>query len=246
MRWFSLATAGFVAAVSLTAQKQDLQFDVASIKPSAPGSKLGTIRPAPGRRRYVGTSVSLKLLITVAYRVNYAQVSGPAWISDDLFDVNAEAERPSSIEDLHVMLRNMVADRFRLRMHSENKAMPAYVLTVDKGGIKMTPRDPASAGDPEIRQPGPGVLNAKSAAMDYFAWLLSLFVDKPILDKTGLGGVYDFELSWNPDLTIEPGAENTRPGLFEAVRRQLGLRLEAQNGPLPILVIDHAERPKPD
>jgi uncharacterized protein (TIGR03435 family) len=63
---------------------------------SAAGGRLGTIHPAPGHQRYVGTNVSLKLMMTVAYRVNYEQISGPDWISDDLFDVNAQAEPPAS------------------------------------------------------------------------------------------------------------------------------------------------------
>src|SRR5215469_14098775 len=105
----------FPPALCLCAPPPDLKFEVTSIRPSAPGSKLGTIYPAPGRQRYVGTSVSLELMMTVAYRVNYAQISGPSWISDDLFEVNAAAEKPSGIEELHVMLANMLADRFKLR-----------------------------------------------------------------------------------------------------------------------------------
>lgn len=243
MRLIRTAAVFFPAVLCLSAPTPDLRFEVASIKPSAPGSKLGTIYPAPGRQRYVGTCVSLKLMMTVAYRVNYAQISGPGWISDDLFDVNAAAEKPSGIEELHVMLRNMVAERFRLRMHTETKVRPVYMLSVDKSGVKMKPSE--TAGDPLVSEPGAGSLTGHFTPMSYFAWLLGLFVDRPIVDRTGLKNVYDFTLTWNPDLTTEVQADSA-PGLFEALRKQLGLRLDAQNGPLEVLVIDHAERPEPN
>lgn len=231
-------------AFGLFAQPPDLRFEVASIKPSAPGSKLGSIYPAPGRRRYVGTSVSLKLMMTVAYHLNYEQISGPGWISDELFDVNAAAEKPSTIEELHTMLRNMVEERFRLRMHDETKVRPVYVLSVDKAGVRMKPSE--TAGDPHVSGPGPGSLTGHSTPMDYFSWLLGLFVDRPILDRTGLKDVYDFTLTWNPDLTTDTADDNPEPGLFEALRKELGLRLDGQNGPLEVKVIDHVEQPEPN
>jgi len=239
-----ISALGFVAAFCLYAQGPPLQFEVASISPSAPGSALGTIRPAPGRQRYVGTNVSLKLMMTVAYRVNYQQISGPAWISDDLFNVNARAEKPSSIEELHTMLQNMVAERFRLRIHTEMKTRPVYVLSADKSGIKMKPSRTES--DPLVSQPAQWTLAARSTPMNYFSWLLGLFVDRPIIDRTGLKDAYDFTLNWNPDLSADTSADNSAPGLVEALKKDLGLRLEAQNGPLEILVIDHAERPDPN
>jgi uncharacterized protein (TIGR03435 family) len=231
------------AALVFSAPAADLRFEVASIKPSAPGSKLGTIYPAPGRQRYVGISVSLKLMMTVAYRVNYEQISGPGWISDDLFDVNAEADKPSTIEELHVMLRNMVADRFKLRMHTETRVRPVYMMSVDKSGVKMKPSE--TAGDPQVSEPAAGSLVGHFTPMSHFAWLLGLFVDRPIVDRTGLKDVYDFTLTWNPDLTTDAQADSA-PGLFEALRKQLGLRLDAQSGPLEVMVIDHAERPDPN
>lgn len=251
-----MATAAFLTAFCLFAQKSDLQFEVASLKPGAPGGRLGTIYPASGRRRYVGSNVSLKLMISVGYHVNSDQISGgPPWISSALFDLNAEAEKPSRIEDLHAMLRNLIAERFKLRMHSETKTRPVYVLSVDKSGIKMMPSDPATAGDPLISQPSAGTLTAHNTPMDYFGWLLSLFLDRPILNQTGLDGIYDFRLSWTPALSAslpdshsfsDTGDDNTAPGIFEALRQQLGLRLHAQNGPVEILVIDHAEKPDPN
>jgi uncharacterized protein (TIGR03435 family) len=244
MHCVRLAFAALLTVSSLSAQAPDLQFEVASLKPSKPGAPPGSLFPAPGRQRYVATGASLRLFITVAYRVRDDQVSGgPGWLTSDYFDMNARAERPSSIEELHGMLRNLIKERFKLRMHVETKEHPVYVLTVDKTGVKMTPRDIASTGDALIQQSGPATLTARFTSMDYFAWLLSFFVDRPILDRTGLKGVYDFNLSWNSDLSADLPGDTSGPGIFEALRKQLGLRLEPQNGPLEILVIDHAEKP---
>jgi uncharacterized protein (TIGR03435 family) len=244
MHFVRLTVAVILSVFSLPAQAPDLQFEVASLKPSPPDTPPGTIYPAPGRQRYIATGASLRNLITVAYRVRDNQISGgPGWLTTDYFEMNAEAERPSSVEELHVMLRNLIKERFKLRMHVETKELPVYVLSVDKTGVKMTPSDSTSAGDSLVRQSAPGTLTARFTSMEYFAWLLSFFVDRPILDRTGLKGVYDFTLSWNQVLSADLPGDSSGPGIFEALRKQLGLKLEPQNGPLEILVIDHAEKP---
>ncbi len=82
--------------------------------------------------------------------------------------------------------------------------------------------------------------------MDYLTWLLSVHLDRPVIDRTGLKGTYDFTLSFTPELSAglpDPAADSSDPGLFEALQKQLGLKLEAQRGLVPILVIDHVEKP---
>jgi uncharacterized protein (TIGR03435 family) len=249
----AVPVAASLTVFGLLAQAPELQFEVASLKPSPPGEKGGGIRPAPGGTRYLATGVPLKLLLTVAYRIRDDQISGgPAWMGTDLFDMNAEAERPASMDELHVMLQNLIKERFKLRMHSETKERPVYFLSVDKTGVKTKPHEIGSAGDPWIDQPGFGRLTAKFTPMDYFAWRLSLMLDRPVLDRTGLKGGYDFDLSWTPDLP--PGfpegglingqaVDTSGPTIFAALEKQLGLKLEAQRGPFEILVIDHAEKP---
>jgi uncharacterized protein (TIGR03435 family) len=130
-----------------------LKFEVASIKPSQSAGGTMGIRPAPGGERYIATNITLKLLITVAYRIRADQVAGgPAWMDTAAFDMNAKAERPSSLEELHAMLQNLLADRFKLRFHRETKEMPIYALTVDKDGPKLKAHQASSAGDPFIHQ----------------------------------------------------------------------------------------------
>jgi uncharacterized protein (TIGR03435 family) len=237
-----------VATLTILCIARAQKFEVASLKPSQPGEQGGGIRPAPGGQRYVAGNMPLRQLIMVAWRVKIDQVSGgPGWIDTDRWDMNAQAERPSSIDELHVMLQNLLKERFKLQMHSETKEHPVYVLTVDKGGLKMKPHEIGTANDPWIDQPGVGKLNAKFTPMDYFAWRLSMILDRPVLDRTELKGGYDFDLSWTPDLPsgLPEGApvDTSGPTIFAALPKQLGLKLEPQRGPVEIMVIDHAEKP---
>ena len=230
------------------------QFEVASLKPSSPGEQGESLRPAQGGRRYTGTNRTLRQFLLTASGIRPDQISGgPKWIDTAGFDLNAEADKPSSIEELHVMLRNLITERFRLQLHSEKKERAVYTLVAQKNGIKMQPDSARSAGDRRIVV-GIGKLSAKFASMVYFAFALSLTLDRPVIDRTELTGDYDFELSWAPDpATSAPEADringgtldrpSDNPSIFEALEKQLGLRLVSQRAPVEILVIDHAEKP---
>lgn len=235
-----------------------MKFEVASVKRSQAPDGRGVIRPAPGGERYVATNVTLKLMIMVAYRVKGTQITGgPAWINNDRFDMNAKAERPSTPAELHLMLQDLLADQFKLRFHPETKELPVYVLTVDKGGPKLQPHQAQSAGDPWIDAafvPPKMTWHATFAPMAYFAWRLSVQMDRPVIDRTNLVGGYDFDLAFTPELRSDTaalggpakGAEMDNPGptIFDAVRDQLGLKLERQKGPVEIMVIDRVEKPE--
>jgi uncharacterized protein (TIGR03435 family) len=164
-------------------------------------------------------------------------------MATDLWDINAEAERPSSIEEFHVMLRNLLKERFNLRMHSETKERPVYILSVDKTGVKMAPNEIGTADDASIDEAGFLKWTSKSIPMDYLAWLLSVYLDRPVIDRTGLTGTWDFTLSWTPDLPTRQPDDSVYPGIFEALQKQLGLKLESQRAPVEVLVIDHVEKP---
>jgi uncharacterized protein (TIGR03435 family) len=117
-----------------------LKFEVASIKPSQPGSPGGAIRPAAGGESYIASNVTLKVMTMVAYRIKADQVSGgPAWIDTELYDMNAKAERSSSIEELHAMLQDLLADRFKLRFRREIRELPVYARMVDSSKRCGTP-----------------------------------------------------------------------------------------------------------
>ncbi len=245
-----------VRAQSPSAAPAPLKFEVASLKPSAPGGRGGGIRPGQGGERYDATNVSLRLLITVAYRVKDEQVAGgPEWLDAQLYDMRAKAEKPSGMEELHPMLQDLLAERFQLKFHRETKELPIYALTVDKNGPKLQPHEAQSAGDPWIDQAQEQFLHLKWHAtfvpMDFFAWRLGLFMDRPVVDLTQLKGGYDFDLAF----TREPppglpenfqvngqAIDTSGPSIFEAMQKQLGLKLERQKGPVEILVIDRAEK----
>jgi len=257
-----IAVAVFFAAWLAGAQPptQDpgsLKFEVASVKPTPAGVRGGTARPEPGGRRYRGTNLPLKLYISSAYRIKTDQVVGaPGWTETEGFDIEAQAEKPSTMEELHLMMRNLLADRFHLRFHWETKEMSMYALTVDKSGSRLTPHNAANAGDPWIEQTRVMPFHAKwiatFASMDLFAFRLSAIMDRPVIDQTGLKGDYDFTLTYTMDLppNIPPNAllngqpiDTTGPTIFQALQQQLGLRLEPRKGPVPVMVIDHVEKP---
>jgi uncharacterized protein (TIGR03435 family) len=242
-------------SVSAFAQPKTLKFEVASLKPAPEGGRGGAIRPAQGGERYLANNLPLRMLIQVAYQLKPDQiVGGPDWVNTDRWDMNAKAEKPSNADELHLMLQDLLVERFQLKFHNETKEMPVYVLSVDKGS-KMTAHDAASAGDPWIDQAIQGAVHAKwsakFASMDFFAWRLSQILDRPVINRTDLKGGFDFDLSFTRDLPpgIAPDAlvngepiDTSGPNIFSAVKQQLGLKLEAQKGPVQIMVIDKVEK----
>jgi uncharacterized protein (TIGR03435 family) len=235
----------------------DLRFEVASLKPSLPGKQQGGIRPAEGGMRYVANNCSIKTMITVAYRVKNEQiVNGPAWLDSELYDMEAKADKPSTPDELHVMLMNLLVDRMQLKFHHEKKEMPIYALTVNKDGPKLTPHDPANAHDTWIDVAQEKFLHMKltstAVPLDYFAFRLATLMDRPVVDQTALKGTYDFTLTYTRDLPPEipsgaklNGQEIDESGarVFDSVKQQLGLELKAQRGPVDVIVVDHAEKP---
>ena len=150
----------------------------------------------------------------------------------------------------------MLADRFKLKFHWEAREGPVYLLTVDKSGLKMKVDDNPEPVKGGVRITGdpmsPGGVIGQAAAMEYLAWWLGQRLQqdgRPVIDKTGLDGYYDFKLSYMPELPpdfprdrVPPDALD-RPNLFQALREQLGLRLEPQKGPVGHFVIDSIEKP---
>ena len=234
-------------------------FEVASIKPAAPGAHGATIRPAPGGLRYEGINTSLKWLIAAAWRVKEAQISGgPAWLETDRFNLEAKAERPSSLAELNGMLRSLLSERFRLQLHRETREMPVYELTLDKGTPKFSSHPADNAGDVWIdpnqdQHPGAFLKNdwrATATSMEYLAYRLAEIMDRPVIDRTDLKGDFDFELAFTRDLPpgIHEGAlingvviDTSGPNIFEALRK-LGLKLDRGKGPVDMIIIDHAEK----
>jgi uncharacterized protein (TIGR03435 family) len=232
-----------------TAAKR-LEFEAASIKPSVSGrGGAGSIREIkPGSLTY--TDRNLFEYIRLAYGVESYQVThGPAVSLAERYDIVAKAAGPVPVSQVKLMLRSLLEDRFKLTVHRETKELPVYILTVADGG----PRFKASEGDgPMSAAPKDGSLQYRRTSMAYLAG--SVFSNLPslgcpVVDRTGLDGVYDFSLKlFDPDTAngdTGPKGDMLRQmdnGLGASLK-ELGLKLESRKSPVEILVIDHVERP---
>jgi bla regulator protein blaR1 len=241
---------GFAAASAQPA------FEVASIKPNSSGDNRIMMRMQPGGR-YTATGVTLKQLIAQAYNVRDFQISGgPGWIGSERYDVNAKAEgTPDRIapDQLRLMIRALIEDRFRLKVHNESREMPVYALVVGKSGPKLPP---SSGERGPMMHMGRGQIDVKKVPMAVLAQHLSQQLGRSVIDKTELDGEYDIVLNWTPEPGHDggpfggppspdalPPADSSGPTIFTALQEQLGLRLETQKGQVPILIIDQVEKP---
>jgi uncharacterized protein (TIGR03435 family) len=232
-------------------------FEVATIKPSKPDQPDKYITLG---RRFRAINYNLNGLIVFAYDAHPKQVIGaPAWAETDKFDIDAEPDREGrpSRDQFKIMVQKLLADRCKLAFHHEQKEMAVYVLTVGKTGPRLTKSLGNAMGLPGIgfrEQPG-GDLTAYNVNMGDFINFMTRNVklDRPILDRTGIAGRYDFTLDWAPDDSQFDGAggkiipfgegSSTLPSLYTAMQEQLGLRLEATRAPADVLVIEHFEKP---
>jgi uncharacterized protein (TIGR03435 family) len=237
-----------LAAASGIWAQQPLAFEVASIKLSKPGQSPFLIRPLPGGQSYVATNVPVKLIMKLMYHLTDGQVvGGPEWLDSDRYDIQAHAEHPSSVEQLHEMFRTLLTDRFQLQFHREMREQSAYVLSVDKSGAKLKVNDSPQNFDVPIRPTGVGKFAGIQVPMSYLAWYVAQILKRPVVDKTGLDKSYDFTLEWFPE--VPPGTMiNGAPApesisIFTALHEQLGLKLTAEKAPVEVFVIDNAEKP---
>ena len=231
-----------------------LAFEVATIKPSAPNTpgKLFTVKG----REVLTINTTLADLITMSYEVHTRQVvGGPPWMESDKFDVTGrpQAEGTPNVNQLRGMIRALLEDRFKLTVHREKRELPAYALTVATGGPKLAKNETNPNGLPSLLFKGLGTLPAVNATMGDFAGVLQgAVLDRPVIDRTGLQGRFDFTLQWTPDesqfrsmgVQVPPAPPDAKfPGIFTAIQEQLGLRLERVNAPVEVIVIDRVERP---
>ncbi len=244
---------------SVTPPATNPAFEVATIKPVASDAQKGRYIVMQGLNRFVEKDYTLKLLIAAAYDLTPRAISGgPAWIDSDHFDITAltpGSTRPTRDQQM-AMLRNLLADRFKLTFHREPKELSLYALEVDKAGPKLKP----STAPPDTPAalvstvyPQRILLPARNTTMREFVSLLQRAVlDRAVIDRTGLTGRYDFDLEWAPDETQFGGdvpvasADAPSPPFFHAIQQQLGLTLTATRGPIEAIVVDKAEHPTAD
>ena len=232
------------------------QFEVATIKPIEHDAKGGRFIVMQGTHRFIVKDYPLRRLIAAAYDLNPRAVSGgPAWVDSDYYDITAITPgeiRPSHDEQM-AMLRSLLTSRFQLAFHRADKEFSIYELEIAKDGPKLKPST-ASPDEPAAListvYPQRILLPARNTTMGEFASLLQRAVlDRPVVDKTGLTGRYDFDLEWAPDETqfggeVPPASADAQSApFFTAVQQQLGLRLKPTKGPISAIIIDAATKP---
>jgi uncharacterized protein (TIGR03435 family) len=192
----------------------------------------------------VFTNVPLRRLIERAYGVKPFQLTGPDWIDNVRFDITAKYPGDTTNEQRALMLRTLLAERFHLAVHRESKDMPAYALVVAKSGPKL--EDAKQSGD--STSTGRGRFEDKAVSMAGLADQLARQLEHPVVDKTGLTGIYNLKLEWTPD--DQPagkgdgasGEPALGPSIFGALQEQLGLKLQTQKLPVEVIVVDHVDR----
>ena len=234
----------------------DVSFKKARIKRNTSGG----VRPYGFHldgRTFVTEDTSLTDLISYAYEVHAKQIAGgPDWMDQDRYDIDATLGQKGepSHQQLRVMVKKLLADRFRLTFHADKVEMPAWVLTVGKDGPKLSPTEfegqlPGIMGTPA---PAGMTIFVRNATLEDFAVYLQLIVlDGPVVDLTGLTGRFDFHVTYTPDAAqfnghppkpaTQPAAP--APNLSDAIRQQLGLELDAEKTLVDVIAVDHAERP---
>jgi len=240
-------------------------YEVASIKPSDPGQTGSYLAPGPqGGLR--STNTSTMLLITFAYQCrDYQIVNAPAWVASERFDVSFTPDKPerspapgmpreeaqSHQKRNQQRMQAVLRDRFGLVLRAETREMPIYVMTLAKGGHKLSPpKDPTSLGNMRM---APDELTVGNMEMRNLANGLANLLGRFVKDETGLTGTYDFKLKWKPDPTsqrfsaprAEDGATDDPGGdsIFGAMQEQLGLKLVSGHGPVPVFVVEKIEKP---
>ncbi len=234
-------------------------FEVASVKPAQPptaGKILVYMGGDPGMVDY--KNVSLKSVIARAYEMKEYQVSGPAWLDSARFDILAKTPPNTPKEQIPAMLRNLLAERFQLSAHLEQKVMPAFAMLVGKSGFKLKPLDGETEDSLRMSIGPRGRQISGSTTIANLAGSLAQIMDRPVADLTEIKGTYNIDLEWVPDelegggvlakmkamaeaASTDPHGDPTGPTgltIFGALQEKLGIRLESRKSPVAIVVVD--------
>jgi uncharacterized protein (TIGR03435 family) len=226
------------ASCCIFSQTAPPAFEAASIKLNTSGSGSGGSKGSQGQ--VVFTNVSLRRLVQRAYGIQDFELVGPDWMANVKFDIAAKYPPGESTNDQrNLMLQTLLAQQFHLTIHRETKEMSAYALVVAKNGPKLE----ASKEGGNSTNSNRGRFNDTAVSMAGLARQLADQLEHPVVDKTGLTGVYTLKLEWTPDEQPGSTAESTLgPSIFTALQDQLGLKLQTQKLPVEIIVVDRVDR----
>jgi uncharacterized protein (TIGR03435 family) len=232
-------------------------FDVATIKPNESGAPA--LQGLGFRARKLTTiNASLGDLISFAFDVQVKQIlGGPEWLQKDRYDISGtpDVEGNPNVQQMRTMIRKLLEDRFKLTFHHDKRELPAFVLTATKGGEKLKPTQMTGPGPGIGIRPGNGgvsLIMVNGTVGDFSALLQTSVVDRPVVNQTGIDGRFDITVTFTPDdaqfgghspVAAKADSTETKPGLFEAIQQQLGLKLEPQKTTVDVIAIDHVEKP---
>lgn len=277
MRSLLLSMIGFGATAAFaSAQTKPPAFEVASVKLNKSGDNRSMgLHSLPGGR-FRATNLPLYVVITYAYNLPFQSqrlTGGPDWVRSERFDIEATAEKgaiPAGAtakvreEKIRLMVQGLLAERFRLVLHGEMKELPVYALVAAKHGPKLKKADIEEKDCPETT-PGSGVmpchifnggqgrgLHGTAVDMSDLVLFVANWTDRPIIDRTGIQGLFNIQTDgWvsllqrpvGPTTNDEGMADPSRPTVFTVFQEQLGLKLDPQKGPVEMFTIESVERP---
>jgi uncharacterized protein (TIGR03435 family) len=226
----------FAAGGALAQEKARPAFEAASVKVNT--SDSGSRSSHSSKGQILISNYSMKLLLQRAYKAKPQQIDGPRWIETESYDIAAKYPPDTKDEDRDLMLLTLLEDRFKLAVHRESREQEGYAMVVAKGGFKLKPVEPGTGGGTNSNSDGKAVnFGATKTYMAGLADYLTRLMDGIVFDKTGIAGVYDFQMKWTRD-----ERDDSMPTLSGALRDVLGLRLQPEKVPVEVIVIDHLER----
>jgi uncharacterized protein (TIGR03435 family) len=245
-------------------QSSQPAFEAVSIKRDISGRGPNVSPVSAAGDRFVTTGSNLLFILQFAYqrsdggKLRYSDIIGaPEWANSDAFDIQARADRAPTPEEMRRMVQSLLGDRFQLKAHLEKRELPVYELVLANGGPRLNPADLQSPGRQQlVGMPSPsGSMTLKirntQTSLANLSNTLQSYAGRPIIDRTGLAGMFDISLQFALETlsaaTAAAGspspADPSGPSLFTAIQDQLGLKLEAAKGPVEVLVIDSVQKP---
>jgi uncharacterized protein (TIGR03435 family) len=238
--------------------------------PNCAGGRGGNAPPEPGRLRVTCLPASALIEVAYGTFADGASrnpqqfriLGGPGWMDSDTFDITARALDNAAVAQMYgPMMQMLLEDRFRLRIHKEYKESPVYLLTEGKSGPRLKPTTEGSCAPIDLsrpQQPERGqvvcgaasihgndammLIDAHGVKLDVFGGrMLANSLDRPVIDKTGLTGMFDIHLEFSND--ARNSESSSAPSIFTAVQEQLGLKLSPGTAPVEVLIVDHIEKP---
>ncbi|HWG16339.1 MAG TPA: TIGR03435 family protein [Acidobacteriaceae bacterium] len=232
---------------TMMAKDADPDWDAVTVKPSDSDDTDSGFQVHG--RQIVMERESVESMVGFGYGIHAKQIAGaPDWAGTERWNIEGvpNVQGQPNMQQYETLVRKILAERFRLKVHTETRELPVYALRVAKDGPKIA----KTAGDPNGKldmhdriNGGQRRIQVTNGSIADIALVLKFYTDRPLVDQTGLKGRYDFQLAWTFDEMRAPTDGSAAPSLFTAIQEDMGLKLEPVKAPVDVLVIDKVERP---